>query len=330
MKISRRSFIKTGALASGGILIAPSHLSNITAKNNLGTSEPVVLTTWDFGYRANAKTIELINEGKNSLDAIEAGIKIIEEDPTISSVGYGGFPDEDGIVTLDASVMDWNGNAGSVAAIEGIKNPFSVAKLVMQRTKHVMLAGDGAKKFALENGFKEENLLTDEAKKAWLEWKQKYPHGQNRIDPNIHHDTIGMIAIDKNNNMSGGVSTSGLAFKIHGRVGDSPIIGAAMFVDNEVGGAVATGNGEFMMKTLGAFLIVEKMREGFSPQQACEFAVERAYKHAKNRLQEGIQVCYLALNKNGEHGSYSLADGFQYALTTSKENKVYKSNYLVK
>ena len=184
-----------------------------------------------------------------------------------------------------------------------------------------MLAGEGAKKFALENGFKEENLLTEESRAAWLKWKEKNEKKDN-------HDTIGMLAIDKFSNMSGGVSTSGMSFKLHGRVGDSPIIGAAMFVDNEVGGAVSTGNGEYVMRTLGSFLIVEKMREGLSPQKACEFAVKRIYEPNKNF--NDVNVSYVALSKSGEVGAYSLKKGFTYCVTTQVDNKSYESDFFMK
>ncbi|MFA7227451.1 MAG: N(4)-(beta-N-acetylglucosaminyl)-L-asparaginase [Melioribacteraceae bacterium] len=326
MKITRRNFVKTGALVGGSLIANPFSPSNIFGRSE-GKGGLIAISTWGGTIQSSGKAIEFLRSGKNSLDAIEAGIRVAEDDPANSSVGYGGLPDEDGIVTLDASIMDWNGNAGSVAAMEGIKNPISVARLVMQRTKHVMLAGDGAKKFALENGFKEENLLTENSRKAWEEWKLKNPRGVNRVDEH-NHDTIGMLAIDKENNLSGGVSTSGMAWKIHGRVGDSPIIGAAMFVDNEVGGAVATGNGEFVMRTVGSFLIVEKMREGLSPQEACEYAIRRIYKNAKSN--KDIQIGYLAVNKQGEHGAFSLYDGFTYALASEKENIVFKSGFLVK
>lgn len=326
MKITRRNFVKAGAIISGGLAVNKLSPSNIFAHSASGSSL-IAISTWSGTIKSSEKAYEYLKEGKNSLDAIEAGIRVAEDDPANNSVGYGGLPDEDGIVTLDASIMDWKGNAGSVAALEGIKNPISVAKLVMQRTKHVMLVGEGAKKFALQNGFKEENLLTESSRKSWEEWKKKNPHGINRVDEK-NHDTIGMLAIDNANNLSGGVSTSGMAWKIHGRVGDSPIIGAAMFVDNEVGGAVATGNGEFVMRTVGSFLIVEKMRDGLSPQEACEFAIKRIYKSAKSN--KDIQIGYLALNKKGEHGAYSLYDGFTYALTTGQESKVSKSDFLIK
>ena len=320
MKITRRDFVKTGAIAGSGLLLNQLSPANIFSGSIISKS-PIVVSTWAPNLKSNARAMEVLLQGKNSLDAAEEGIKLTEADPNDSSVGYGGLPDADGKVTLDASIMDWNGNAGSVAFIEDIMHPISVARLVMEKTKHVMLAGSGAKKFALENGFKEENLLTENAKDAWLKWKESQIKKDN-------HDTIGMLAIDKMNNLSGGVSTSGLAFKLRGRVGDSPIIGAALFADNEIGGAVSTGNGEYVMRSVGSFLVVEKMREGFSPQKACEFAINRLYKSLKDF--SDINVSYLAISKSSEVGAYSLKDGFTYCLTTPTENKAVTSDYLIK
>lgn len=319
--MKRRNFIKTGALASGGILLSQIPFQNIYPRSLLNNKAPIVVSTWEPNLKSNARAMETLLSGKTSLDAIEQGIRVTEANPEDTSVGYGGFPDADGIVTLDSSIMDWKGNAGSVAFLQNIMHPISVARLVMEKTNHVMLAGDGAKKFALANGFKEENLLTEKAKKAWIEWKKKNKKPDN-------HDTIGMMAIDNNNNISGGVSTSGMAFKLHGRVGDSPIIGAALFVDNQVGGAVSTGNGEYVMRTLGSFLIVEKMREGMSPQKACELAVERVYK--SHQSLDKINVCYVAVSKSGEVGAYSLRKGFTYCVTTKDENKAFKSSFLIR
>lgn len=319
MKVNRRNFIKAGALTGSGILLNQLHPSSIFSSQE--SKIPIVVSTWEPNLKSNAKAMEILLRGRNSLDAIEEGIKVTEEDPDDNSVGYGGLPDADGIVTLDALIMDWNGNAGSVAFLQNIMHPISVARLVMEKTNHVMLAGEGALKFALGNGFKEKNLLTEKSKAAWLKWKEKNMHKEN-------HDTIGMLAIDKSSNMSGGVSTSGMAFKLHGRVGDSPVIGAAMFVDNKIGGAVSTGNGEYVMRTVGSFLIVEKMREGLSPQKACELAVERVYK-SKQPL-NNVNVCYVALSKSGEVGAYSLKKGFTYCVTTPQSNQSFESDYLMK
>lgn len=319
MKIPRRSFVKTSVAAGGGILLNQFSPSKFFPMDSGG---PIVISTWDTNLKSNARAMELILSGRSSLDAVEEGIRIPEADPNDNSVGYGGLPDAEGNVTLDASIMDWNGNAGSVAYLENILHPISVARLVMEKTNHVMLVGAGAKKFALENGCEEVNLLTEESKRKYLEWK-----AANTGNKQHNHDTIGMLAIDKEGRMSGGVSTSGLAFKLPGRVGDSPIIGAAMYVDNEVGGAVATGNGEFVMRTLGSFLIVEKMRDGFSPQEACEYAIERILK--KHKSVDNVNVGYLALSKSGEVSAFALAKNFTYCVTTPASNKAFQSKYLL-
>ncbi len=321
MKISRRVFVKTTALAGSGLIINNSFSQEVKAYPK--SKKIIAVSTWETTIKSTEKAYELLKLNRTSLDAIEHGIRVAEDDSENTTVGYGGAPDEDGIVTLDASIMDWNGNAGSVAAVENIKNVISLARFVKEKTKHVMLAGDGAKKFALENGFKEENLLTEKSKQNYLEWKNKNIN-QNRID----HDTIGMLAIDSYGNMSGGVSTSGLAYKIHGRVGDSPIIGAALFVDNEIGGAVATGLGELVMKTCGAFLIVEKMREGYSPEHACKIAVERVKKILKKN--ETTQVGYIALRKDGKLGTYSLTPNFTYCVASDNKIGSSKSRFLSK
>jgi N4-(beta-N-acetylglucosaminyl)-L-asparaginase len=324
LKINRRSFVKTSAIAGTGLLINQTSANNLFGKPDKSNS-PITISTWDNTFNSNKKTIELLLNGTNSLDAIEAGIMVAEDDETNSTVGYGGYPDETGIVTLDACIMDCNGKAGSVAGVENIRHVISLAKCVMQTTDHVMLLGDGAKKFALENNFKEENLLTEKAKAAWEEWKKKGIKHNHRVSRE-NHDTIGMLAIDKEGNLSGGVSSSGMAWKIHGRVGDSPIIGAALFVDSQVGGAVATGNGEWVMRTCGSFLIVEKMREGYSPEEACKIATDRIAK--LNKKNEDIQIGYLALRKDGVFGTHSLYPNFNYCMAAEKsENKTYKSAF---
>lgn len=323
MKISRRSFVKTSAIAGTGLLMNQTTPQKLFASANKA-SELITVSTWENTLKSTEKAFELLQSGKNSLDAIESGIMVAENDETNSTVGYGGYPDENGIVTLDACIMDCNGNAGSVAGVENIRHVISLARCVMQKTDHVMLVGDGAKKFAVENNFKEENLLTEKARLAWEEWKKKKIKNNHRVSKE-NHDTIGMLAIDKDGKLSGGVSSSGMAWKIHGRVGDSPIIGAALFVDSEVGGAVATGNGEWVMRTCGSFLIVEKMREGYTPEEACKIATERIAK--LNKKNEDIQVGYVALRKDGTMGAYSLYPNFSYCIGTKGGNKSYKSAF---
>ena len=325
--LNRRKFIEKSAAA--GILsmlpgaIKANQLPRLTAgKKQL----PVIISTWNHGIPANAEAMKLLKRGESVVDAVEKGVMIPEADPENRSVGLGGMPDRDGFVTLDASIMGPDGNAGSVCFMQDVVHPIAVARLVMEKTPHVMLAGEGALQFALENGFKKQNLLTPGAEKSWKEWLEKsdYKPEQNwENKPNEFHDTIGLIAIDTNGNLAGACTTSGLGFKMHGRVGDSPIIGAGLFVDNEVGAATATGMGELVMKTLGSFLVVELIRNGRTPQQACEEAVMRIVKKDPENVKR--QVGYIAVNKNGETGAYSLQPGFNYALYSEGENKMVDS-----
>jgi N4-(beta-N-acetylglucosaminyl)-L-asparaginase len=252
---------------------------------------------------------------------VEAGVKIPEADMSNHTVGRAGYPDRDGHVSLDACIMDEFGNCGSVAAIENIAHPISVARAVMEKTPHVMLVGEGATQFAIEQGFKKEKLLTPESEKAWKEWlvTAKYSPVMN-IENKQHvpgskynHDTIGMLAIDAKGNISGACTTSGMAFKLHGRVGDSPIIGAGLYVDNEVGGATSTGVGEEVIRNVGSFLVVELMRQGLSPEDACKEAVKRIIKK-KPDTAKNIQVGFLAINKKGEYGAYAIQQGFSFAV----------------
>jgi N4-(beta-N-acetylglucosaminyl)-L-asparaginase len=290
---------------------------------------PMVISTWNHGVASNARAWDLIARGWSALDAVERGVHVAEGDPNIRSVGYGGLPDREGHVTLDSCIMDWRGNAGSVAFLEGIKHPVSVARKVMEDTPHVMLVGEGAKQFALDNDFKDEDLLTDEARLQWQKWLEKSDYkpwsGPNEPDPS--HDTIGMLALDTKGRLSGSCTTSGLGFKMHGRVGDSPIIGAALFVDNKVGAACATGVGEEVMKTVGSFLIVELMRQGLSPQEACRTAVGRIVEN--NPDWRNIQVGYLALDNRGNYGAFALQKGFQFAIQNSTESDLVDAPYWI-
>jgi len=315
--MNRRRFLKNTVLTSAFIGLQ----SNVFSQIGLQDTEkkfPVIISTWDHGIPANEAAWKIITNGGRALDAVENGVRVTESDPEITTVGLGGFPDRDGFVTLDACIMDEKGNCGSVAFLQHIVNPISVARMVMEKTPHVMLVGDGALQFALANGFKKENLLTEKSRKAWEEWKIKA-----KYQPVINienHDTISMLAIDKNGDIAGACTTSGMAFKMHGRVGDSPIIGAGMFCDNEVGGAAATGQGELVMKTLGSFLVVELMRNGKSPQKACEEAVMRIVKKIPDYKKS--QIGYIAVNKTGETGAYSLHPGFSYALARNDKNEL--------
>jgi L-asparaginase/N4-(beta-N-acetylglucosaminyl)-L-asparaginase len=289
--------------------------------------EPVVLSTWDFGLVANQTAMHALEKNGSCLDAVEQGVRVIEADPAVTSVGYGGYPDREGKVTLDACIMDAKGNCGGVACLEDIMHPISVARRVMEDTPHVLLAGEGARKFALEKGFRSQNLLTAQAKKAWEDWKKEsvYKTEINRE----RHDTIGLLALDAGGTLAGACTTSGMSFKMRGRVGDSPIIGAGLYVDGEVGAATTSGLGEAVIKTAGSFLIVELMRHGRSPQEACEEAVRRIVAKQKNYMD--FQVGYLALSAGGEVGAYSIHPGFTYTLSRGGKHEVFESkSYIVK
>jgi N4-(beta-N-acetylglucosaminyl)-L-asparaginase len=317
---NRRKFLK---ISAAGASLAALSKSSI-AKSPLlqkPAGYPIVISTWDFGIAANKEAWKTLAAGGRALDAVEAGVRIPEADMKNHTVGRAGYPDRDGHVTLDACIMDELGNCGSVAAMEYIAHPISVARLVMEKTPHIMLVGDGATQFAVEQGFTKEKLLTPESEQAWKEWLKtaKYSPVMN-IESKQHvpgnqynHDTIGMLAIDAHGNISGACTTSGMAFKMHGRVGDSPIIGAGLFVDNEIGGATSTGVGEEVIRNVGSFLVVELMRQGYHPEDACKEAVKRIIKK-KPQTSKGIQVGFLAINKQGEYGAFAIQPGFSFAV----------------
>ncbi len=316
--MKRRDFLKTGAIGITvpSVIFGDSNI--ITNKNN-----PIILSTWNHGLPANDAAWKTLLNGGNALDAAEAGARVAEADPTITSVGFGGLPDEQGNVTLDACVMDSNGNAGSVAFLQNIKHPVSVARKVMEDTKHVMLVGEGARQFAVSQGFEEMDLLTVESQQAWEEWEKN----RREMTPHETHDTISVLVQDKNGDLAGACTTSGWAYKLHGRVGDSPIIGAGLFVDNEIGCAAATGLGEEVIKTTGSFLVVELMRQGYNPTAACEEALNRVIK-AHNGTPD-FQIGYIALRKDGEIGSACLKWSFEYALARGGMNKLHKIKGLI-
>jgi N4-(beta-N-acetylglucosaminyl)-L-asparaginase len=337
---NRRKYIKATALSTALLAIDKKSMADEIIKSNKNAvNKPIVISTWDFGVAANADAWKVLSKNGRALDAVEQGVWVPEADEKNQSVGYGGLPDRDGKVTLDACIMDENGNIGAVLALEHIKHPISVARKVMEKTPHVMLAGDGALQFALEQGFKKENLLTPASEKAWKEWLKtaKYEPVMNienklydKVAPQklpgnqYNHDTIGMIAMDVKGNLSGACTTSGMAYKLHGRIGDSPIIGAGLYIDNEVGGATSTGVGEEVVRTVGSFLVVELMRQGYTPEDACKEAVMRIIKK-KPETAKNIQVGFLAMNKNGEHGAYAIQQGFSYAVCdTQKQDLIIK------
>lgn len=317
---NRRKFIKKAGILTAVVAINPLKAAELLPAEKPHKKQPIVLSTWSFGLKANEEAMKILQKSGKAIDAVEIGVRIIEDDPTERSVGYGGRPDRDGKVTLDACIMDENANIGSVAALEHIKNPISVARAVMEKTPHVLLVGEGALQFAESQGFKKVNLLTQESEKEWKEWLKK---SEYKPVVNIeNHDTIGMIALDAEGNLSGACTTSGMAYKMHGRVGDSPIIGAGLFVDNEIGAATATGHGEEVIRTCGTHLVVELMRHGYSPQKACEEAVKRIHKNflRQNRSLKDTQIGFIALNKSGETGAFCLQKGFNFAVHDGTAN----------
>lgn len=319
---SRRKFLKLfGGSAIVGV--SPVYLACTTNSSENINVKPLVISTWN-NIKANEAAWKVLEKGGSALDAVEAGARVPEADPDDQSVGYGGLPDREGNVSLDACIMDHLGNAGSVCYLKNIKHPISVARKVMEETPHVILAGDGALAFALEQGFEEENLLSEKAKEQWKSWlKEKNYQPEGNRD---QHDTIGILAIDQNGDISGACTTSGMAFKMQGRVGDSPIIGAGMFVDNEIGAAAATGVGEKVLTTLGSFLVVELIRQGKSPQEACEEAVHRI--HSKLNSKEDIQVGYVAIDKKGRVGAHSIQKGFEYTLFKPETKTKFAASFI--
>lgn len=325
---SRRDFL-TGFI-SAGIGAAIGFFLGRSRNGNEKTEKPtpvkgerykggLLISTWNHGIPANAQGWAALENGGDAVDAVEQGVRIVEEDPTGTSVGIGGKPDREGIVTLDACIMNREGNAGSVSFLEDILHPISVARKVMEETPHVMLAGSGARQYALEQGFETTNLLTPESEAAYKEWLETAEY--KPIINVENHDTIGMIGMDFNGDMAGACTTSGLGYKMRGRVGDSPVIGAGLFVDNEVGAATATGLGEEVLRTCGSFLIVELMRQGATPQEACEEGIARIIANHPDDFSD-FQIGYLAFNTTGEVGAYAVHPGFQYAIHKNGENEL--------
>jgi N4-(beta-N-acetylglucosaminyl)-L-asparaginase len=330
---TRRKFLQLTGFAAVSAAFTNAQSDSVT--------KPIVIATWDSGVDVAQTAFNILKNKGAALDAVESGAIFIEN-KIDCCVGLGGNPDRDGVVTLDASIMDYKSNAGSVAGLEQIKNPISIARKIMETTPHVMLVGEGAQQFALQNGYKlEEKKLSEDAEKTYKEWllkneykptinienrKQQGPFAPNYFDDGTpNHDTMGLVALDKMGNLAGACTTSGMAFKMHGRVGDSPIIGAGLYVDNEVGAVTSSGVGEEVIKICGSFLVTEFMRQGYSPKMACKKAIERIVKR-DTKIAKEIQVGFIALNKKGEHGSYALQKGFVYAVHSNNEVKLMKSD----
>jgi N4-(beta-N-acetylglucosaminyl)-L-asparaginase len=323
----RRQFIKLASIGSAALAIgcgADGSVDQETAPTRTEKSEgPLVLSTWRHGVAANAKAWEVLSAGGNVLDAVEQGVAVVESDLTNRSVGLGGMPDRDGHVTLDACIQDHEGRAGAVAFVQRFEHPISIARAVMERTPHVMLVGAGAERWALENGFAPRDVEIPEVRAKWLEWLKE---GQYKPVVNSeNHDTIGMIAMDAQGRLAGSCTTSGMAFKVHGRVGDSPIIGAGLFVDGEAGAACATGVGELVIRTAGSHTVVELMRQGMDPNTACKEAVRRIIK--QNGDMTDKQVGFLAIRKDGVFGGFSVYNGFEYALNTPDRTELVETAF---
>lgn len=341
---TRRKFLQSSAFGSIAVLFGKKVWA---AEESYPTvvGKPVVISTWDAGIAANKGAWEILGKGGRALDAVEAGVRVTEASLNCC-VGLGANPDRDGFVTLDACIMDEFANCGSVAFLERIKHPISVARRVMEKTPHVMLVGSGAQQFAIAEGFPlEEQKLSEDAERSYREWLKKSEYKpiinienkQNGHGPfaptyldngELNHDTIGMVAMDAKGNLSGSCTTSGMGFKMRGRLGDSPIIGAGLFVDNEVGAATATGQGEDVIRIAGSHTVVELMRQGLSPEQACRKAVERILRIKKDKAKE-IQIGFIAINKKGQYGGFALQKGFSYSVKTNTVEELVKARSLL-
>ncbi len=325
----RRHFIKLG-LAGTAALVAGCTERDANSEAAEGApviagrgKGPIILSTWNHGLAANAKAMEVLRQGGSVLDAVEQGVMVTESDLANRSVGLGGRPDRDGHVTLDACIQDHQGRAGAVAFVQRFEHPISIARAVMEKTPHVMLVGAGAERWALENGFQRSDVEIPEVKEEWLKWAET-----SRYKPvaNIeNHDTIGLVAMDADGLLAGSCTTSGMAYKIHGRVGDSPIIGAGLFVDGDAGAACATGVGELVIRTAGSHTVVELMRQGRSPEEACREAVNRIAR--KHKDLGDMQVGFLAIRADGAYGGWALRKGFNYALTTMDRTSLVDSKF---
>lgn len=314
MRTDRRHFA-----AALGALALSSGMNATSAQLPL-LKRPLFIATWNFGLQACQRSLETLHQGGSMLDAIEQGIRLTEADTSVDSVGVGGAPNAAGVVQLDACIMDGQTQqAGAVAALENYAHPISVARRVMEKTKHVLLVGAGAAEFAKAQGFEKSQLLTDEQRKKWLAWKKTQPHSTSEPPPN--HDTIALVGVDQSGHVAGGCSTSGLAYKMAGRVGDSPILGSGLFVDGEVGAAGATGIGENVMRFCGSFMIVEFMRNGMDPATACRSAIERIARLDKKAPAE-LHINFLAIDKQGRWGGAGTDDTFRIAVVTPDQARL--------
>ena len=283
----------------------------------------IVVSTWRFGLASNQPAWKILKNGGSALDAVVRGVEVAERDPAVKSVGFGGYPNAEGEVEVDAAVVDGcTLGYGAVAGLRNIATPTAVARRVMEKTDHVLLVGNGALKFARAQGFEECSMLTEQGREAWEKWKR-----ERTGPPADAHDTIGMIALDQQGNLAAACTTSGAAFKLPGRVGDSPLIGSGLYADNDAGAAAATGRGEEITRTCGSFAVVEHIRHGKSPQEACEAVVQHLI--ARVPSARPYQMAYIAIDKYGNWGAAAARSGFLSAVTSNAENQLYKSRYFI-
>ena len=329
--MERRKFVKLSSVGLAALAVTPAFSGEKESESKAKSIEnkaiePKMISTWNHGLAANEAGWQQLKAGGTSLDMVEAGAKHTESELDNRSVGIGGRPDASGHVTLDACIMSWESKCGSVGYLEGIAHPISVARHVMEHTQHVMLVGAGAKEYALKNKFETIKTPLPEVKEDWKKWKKEQEALAKKPEINHeNHDTIGLLAIDDQGRISGACTTSGWAYKLPGRLGDSPLIGAGLFVDQEVGGAVATGLGEAIIRVAGSHTVVEMMRFGKTPQEACEAAIQRII--SKHADMSGLQCGFIAIDKHGNVGAHSVFNGFDYALKTETESKMVNATF---
>ena len=333
MLLSRRHFILRAGVATAGAGSLSSGFSAQTGGASKTGDKPLLASTWPFGKPANERALEVLSGGGSLLDAVEQGIRVVESDVANQSVGLSGIPDAAGIVQLDSCIMSGPGHrAGSVASIEGIPHPISAARRVMEQTPHVMLVGDGARQFAIDQGL--ESVPVESAQKHAAWWAERARERSKAVKPNPpkdireNHDTIALLALDRDGNLAGGCSTSGWGGKIPGRVGDSPIIGSGLYVDNEIGAAGATGLGENVMRYCGSFLVVEYMRQGLHPEEACVETIRRIARLDPKGFD--LSINFVAIDKQGRFGAAGTGQGFQFSITTPARSEVLQSPGLTK
>lgn len=315
MTITRRTFLAGTAL---GLANATAMAQPNQTRGEQSGEAPLVVSTWPFGKSANDIAIKVLLQGGSHLDAVEQGVRLLEAQGADNSIGLTGTPNAAGVVQLDACIMLGPGHkAGSVAALEGIRHPISVARRLMEKTKHVMIVGEGARMFALEQGFEHVEVNSAERYEAWRRNRAKQKGTEAEAK---NHDTIALLVLGADGNIAGGCSTSGWGHKLPGRVGDSPIIGGGLYVDNEVGAAGATGYGENIMRYCGSLLVVEYMRQGLHPQEACLETIRRIARQEPNGA--NLEINFVALDKKGRHGAAGSGTGFQYSVTTRSSSRV--------